>query len=107
MYMDITLRDLEILTFYDSPQLVLGKCEKGCNYLCLAYDLDNYLCVKVGENDLLDFKEGKVDLLSLYINTEDGYYVGEFDIEGNLKLVIKLRTVSKAMLPESGFYLKP
>lgn len=107
MYMDITLRDLEILTFYDFPQLVLGKCEKGCNYLCLDYGPDNYLCVKVGENDLLDFKEGKVDLLSLYINAEDGYYAGEFDIEGNLKLVTKLRTVSKAMLPESGFYLKP
>ena len=101
--MDI-IRVVEVLAFYDFPQLFIGLGENS-KYLCLSYSVDNCLCIEVNEEDMQRFKNNEVDLLTLYFEALN-YYTGDWK-DTNLIIISKLvGSVDKDMLPDPGFYYK-
>ena len=68
----IRLKFIEVIVFYEVPQIFIATDIFDTKYLCLLYpsddDLDyRYLAVKISENRLSQFKGQNIDLLSISI----------------------------------------
>ena len=78
----IQLKFIEVIVFYEIPQVFVATDIFGANYLCLLYPHDDescykYLAVRISEKRLNLFKGQIIDLLSIYKNPEDNSY---FDV---------------------------
>lgn len=107
------LKTLEVLVFYDVPQVFTARDDFGTKYLCMLYSYDaeecyKYLAVKITENRLGLFKGGIIDLLSIYNKPEaPGFFdVSVYANEGIMATEIDSAMITQDMLPEPGFYCK-
>lgn len=78
----IRLNFIEVIVFYEVPQIFIATDIFDTRYLCLLYPHDNELCykylaVRISEKRLNLFKGQVIDLLSIYQEPEDGSY---FDV---------------------------
>lgn len=109
---DIELMD--ILEYYDTPQLFVAKFEDSESYLiCMLENIDEnkgcmFLGVKVSKESLKSFYRGEIDLRSIFVNpefsqpffkvTENGCeYVAEW---------IPEKALSEEELPGNGYYFE-
>lgn len=105
------LEIIEILSFYELPQIVVARNVFGTQFLMLLESDETelgiqYLSVPISNEKLNLFKGKKIDLLSIYTNPEfDQYYLmytkgkNEFQVQE-----ISIEHISKDMLPLEGFY---
>lgn len=106
------LKILEVLVFYDVPQVFTAMDIFGTKYLCMLYSCDDeyhkYLAVKISETRLDLFKGGIIDLLSIYNKPEaPGFFdVSVYANEEIMATEIDYAMVNQDMLPEPGFYCK-
>ena len=78
----IRLNFIEVIVFYEVPQIFIATDIFDTKYLCLLYPHDDELCykylaVRISEKRLNLFKGQIIDLLSIYQDPEDGCY---FDV---------------------------
>ena len=104
----LQLELVEILDFYDRPQIILAKDKNNIKYIgVLQPDGQGYLFVKIKDQDLDKFKCGKIDLLSVLIN-KSNYFIAKFKHRSSKLLSgkeISKNKIDSSMLPDSGFYL--
>lgn len=111
--MSIKINPIEILVYYDGPEIFLSKDQVGTMYLCMLCDIDGnqkkFLCAPISDKRYLQFFCGDKDLRSIFETTETGKIFltsidGE-DIE-ELDLVdISSDEIKEEWLPEEGFLL--
>ncbi len=98
---------LEILDFYDVPQLFVAKDAVDTLYLCLFYgfdDEDRQLCIAVSISGgrLNDFLTGHIDLRQIYLEPEQSLF--DVIVDGNvIEAVIRNEAPSDEMLPDEGY----
>ena len=107
----IQLKFIEVIVFYEIPQVFVATDIFGANYLCLLYPYDDetcykYLAVRISEKRLNLFKGQKIDLLSIYKKPEDNSYLDVIVRGANDILAIPLESikVQPFMLPDEGFF---
>ena len=108
----VQLKFIEVIVFYEIPQVFVATDIFGANYLCLLYPYDDetcykYLAVRISEKRLNLFKGQKIDLLSIYKKPEDNSYLDVIVRGANDILAIPLESikVQPFMLPDEGFFL--
>lgn len=107
------LHILQILVYYDIPEIFIATDEVGTKFLSLLVDVDNesmlYMSTAISANRLTEFINGRVDLRDIFLTPETNQ-IYSFDkiaenIEANLFNGAKL---PEEYLPEVGFkYKKP
>lgn len=104
----IQLELIEILDFYDLPQIILTKDKNNIKYIgVLQLNGEDYLFTKIKDQDLKQFKYGEVDLLSVLIN-KSNYFIAKFNYKSSKLLSGKeicINEINSSMLPDPGFYL--
>ena len=107
----IQLKFIEVIVFYEIPQVFVATDIFGANYLCLLYPYDDetcykYLAVRISEKRLNLFKGQKIYLLSIYKKPEDNSYLDVIVRGANDILAIPLESikVQPFMLPDEGFF---
>lgn len=101
---------MQMLEFYDVPQILTATDATGMRYLCTLYAHNanecNYLGVQVSEPRLNAFIGGQLDLRSAYTDpeVENALYIVKMQ---NAKLVattlLTPQTLQEKMLPEAGY----
>lgn len=86
----IRLNFIEVIVFYEVPQIFIATDIFDTKYLCLLYPHDDELCyrylaVKISEKRLNLFKGQVIDLLSIYQTPEDGCY---FDVVVKRQMIL-------------------
>ena len=108
-----TLQLIDILVFYDIPQLFIAKFEDSdINLICMLEDVGRetgecqYLGVCVSPSRLEDFLSGKIDLRDAFTDTEfDMPFYDVAERGGRLEAEqLTLNNISEDKLPEAGFY---
>lgn len=89
----IRLNFIEVIVFYEVPQIFIATDIFDTKYLCLLYPHDDELCykylaVRISEKRLNLFKGQIIDLLSIYQDPEDGCY---FDVVVKMQMILLLR----------------
>ncbi|MFW5871885.1 MAG: DUF6575 domain-containing protein [bacterium] len=107
------LHILQILVYYDIPEIFIATDEVGTKFLCLLVDVDNesilYISTAISANRLTEFINGRVDLREIFVSPESNL-IYSFDkisesIEANL---FDREKLPEEYLPEVGFkYEKP
>lgn len=101
------LHILQILVYYDIPEIFIATDEVGTKFLCLLVDVDNesilYISTAISANRLTEFINGRVDLREIFVSPETNL-IYSFDkisenIEANLFDGEKL---PEEYLPEVG-----
>lgn len=107
----IQLKFIEVIVFYEIPQVFVATDIFGANYLCLLYPHDNescykYLAVRISEKRLNLFKGQIIDLLSIYKNPEDNSYfdVAVKDANDIIATPLEAINIQPSMLPDEGFF---
>lgn len=107
----IRLKFIEVIVFYEVPQIFIATDIFDTKYLCLLYPSDDdlyyrYLAVKISENRLNQFKGQNIDLLSIYKDPEDRCYFDVVVKDANDITAISLEAdrIQPFMLPDEGFY---
>lgn len=105
----LQLKLIEILSFYDIPQIILAKDKNNIKYIgVLQSNGQDYLFVKIENQDLEQLKCGEIDLLSVLTN-KSNYFIAKLK-SGSSKILsgkeISINKINTSMLPDSGFYLK-
>lgn len=107
----IRLKFIEVIVFYEVPQIFIATDIFDTKYLCLLYPHDDefcykYLAVKISEKRLNLFKGQSIDLLSIYKEPEDGSYFDVVVKEANDIIATPLAPdqIQSFMLPDEGFY---
>ena len=105
---------MDIVEYYDVPQLFVAKFEDSESYLiCMLEDINVnesciFLGVKVSKERLNDFYRKEIDLRSIFVNPEfehpffkvtenKGEYIAEW---------IPEKTLSEEELPEKDYYFE-
>ena len=105
----LQLKLIEILDFYDIPQIILAKDKNNIKYIgVLQSNGQGYLCVKIENQDLEQLKCGKIDLLSVLIS-KSNYFIVKPEHRSSKILSgkeISINKINISMLLDSGFYLK-
>lgn len=108
-----TLQLIDILVFYDIPQLFIAKFEDSdINLICMLEDVGRetgecqYLGVCVSPSRLENFLLGKIDLRDAFTDTEfDMPFYDVAERGGRLEAEqLTLNNISEDKLPEAGFY---
>ena len=107
----IRLKFIEVIVFYEVPQIFIATDIFDTRYLCLLYPHNEELCykylaVRISEKRLNLFKGNIIDLLSIYKTPEDNE---DFDVvvkEANdiTAIPISANQIQPFMLPDDGFY---
>ncbi len=106
----IRLNFMEVIVFYEVPQIFIATDLFATKYLCLLYPHDEscykYLAVRISEDRLNSFKGKNIDLLSIYKNPEDDNYfdVAVKDANDIIATPLEKNNIQDFMLPEAGFY---
>lgn len=107
----IRLNFIEVIVFYEVPQVFIATDVFGTKYLCLLYPNDDesyykYLAVRISEKRLNLFKGNVIDLLSIYKTPEDNNYFDVIVKEANdiTAKHIAANQIQPFMLPDDGFY---
>ena len=107
----IQLKFIEVIVFYEIPQVFVATDIFGANYLCLLYPHDDescykYLAVRISEKRLNLFKGQIIDLLSIYKNPEDNSYfdVAVKDANDIIATPLEAINIQPSMLPDEGFF---
>lgn len=107
----IRLNFIEVIVFYEVPQVFIATDIFDTKYLCLLYPHDDglcykYLAVRISEKRLNLFKGGVIDLLSIYKTPEDNNYFDVVVKEANdiTATPIAADQIHSSMLPDEGFY---
>lgn len=107
------LKILQILVYYDIPEIFIATDEVGTRFVCLLVDLDNntvlYISTAISSNRLTDFINGKEDLREIFINPETNQiYIFDELSEVIIAQVYENDNLPEDYLPEVGFkYKKP
>lgn len=109
IYIMLQLKLIEILSFYDIPQIILAKDKNNIKYIgVLQPNGQDYLFVKIENQDLEQLKCGEIDLLSVLTN-KSNYFIAKLKSRSSKILSgkeISINKINTFMLPDSGFYLK-
>ncbi len=107
----IRLNFIEVIVFYEVPQIFIATDIFNAKYICLLYPHDDescykYLAVRISEKRLNLFKGNIIDLLSIYKKPEDNNY---FDVvireaDDIIATPIAANQIQSFMLPDDGFY---
>lgn len=104
----LQLKLIEILDFYDLPQIILTQDKDNIKYIgVLQPNEESYLFVKIKDETLNQFKCGKIDLLSILIN-RPSYFIANFNSKSSKLLSgkeISANEINRFMLPDPEFYL--
>lgn len=107
----IRLKFIEVIVFYEVPQIFIATDIFDTRYLCLLYPHNEELCykylaVRISEKRLNLFKGNIIDLLSIYKTPEDNEYFDVVVKEANDITAIPISTnqIQPFMLPDDGFY---
>lgn len=106
----IPLKFMEVIVFYEVPQVFIATDIFATKYLCLLYPHDEpcykYLAVRISEDRLNLFKGKTIDLLSIYKSPEDGNYFDVVVKKANdiTATPLEKNSIQDFMLPEEGFY---
>lgn len=103
---------VEVLEYYDVPQIVVATDVTGTHYLCTLFRDSGsegyfYLGVQLSEPRLMAFEGGQLDLRSVYLHPEVDNALYLVVAQGGGLVASKLlqpQDVTEEMLPESGFY---
>lgn len=102
---------INILEFYDVPQIVTATDATGTYYLCTLFeqatDGYKYLGVQISEHRLMAFIGGQLDLRDAYLHPEVENAVYVIDAQdGKLSATTLLQPeeVKEEMLPEAGYF---
>lgn len=102
------LRLLEILDFYDEPQLFVALDAIGTLYLCLAYDNEDNrsrcIASNISNHRLNDLMTGHIDLRSIFLEPELSLF--DVIVDGCIiEATNRLEAPTDEMLPDEGYYL--
>lgn len=107
------LNILQILVYYDFPEIFIAIDEVGTNYLCLLVNTDQgnitYIATAISSKRLSGFINGNIDLRDIYELPEikEWYYFNQVDGSINAELW-QDGNIQESFLPEKGFfYHKP
>ena len=107
----IRLKFIEVIVFYEVPQIFIATDIFDTRYLCLLYPHNEELCykylaVRISEKRLNLFKGNIIDLLSIYKTPEDNEYFDVVVKEANdiTAIPISANQIQPFMLPDNGFY---
>ena len=107
----IRLKFIEVIVFYEVPQIFIATDIFDTRYLCLLYPHNEELCykylaVRISEKRLNLFKGNIIDLLSIYKTPEDNEYFVVVVNEANdiTAIPISANQIQPFMLPDDGFY---
>lgn len=107
----IRLNFIEVIVFYEVPQIFIATDIFDTKYLCLLYPHDDELCykylaVRISEKRLNLFKGQIIDLLSIYQDPEDGCYFDVVVKDANdiIATPLPANQIQPFMLPDDGFY---
>ena len=107
----IRLKFIEVIVFYEVPQIFIATDIFDTRYLCLLYPHNEELCykylaVRISEKRLNLFKGIIIDLLSIYKTPEDNEYFDVVVKEANdiTAIPISANQIQPFMLPDDGFY---
>lgn len=108
-----TLQILQILVYYDIPEIFIATDEVGTKFICLLVDADNksilYISTAISSTRLTSFINGNEDLREIFINPETKH-IYSFDKISDLiqATIFKGGELPEEFLPEVGFkYKKP
>jgi hypothetical protein len=107
------LHILQILVYYDVPEIFIATDEVGTKFICLLVDLDHksisYISTAISANRLSEFINGNEDLREIFIKPETNQIYSFNNISENIEAVLLENAVlPEEFLPESGFkYKKP
>lgn len=109
-----TIKLVEILNYYEVPQIFLGEYDSGIPCVCTLYDDTDedcfkYVGVEISMSRLKELLCGKIDLRNIYINHEQKcslliVYVKYQSITAE---EIPDSDLEECMLPEEGYYFNP
>ena len=107
----IRLKFIEVIVFYEVPQIFIATDIFDTRYLCLLYPHNEELCykylaVRISEKRLNLFKGNIIDLLSIYKTPEDNEYFDVVVKEANdiTAIPISANQIQPFRLPDDGFY---
>ncbi len=107
------LQILQILVYYDIPEIFIATDEVGTKFICLLVDVDNesilYISTAISSNRLTEFINGNEDLREIFVNPETNQ-IYSFDNISDIIEASALENIelSEDYLPEAGFkYKKP
>lgn len=107
------LHILQILVYYDVPEIFIATDEVGTNFICLLVDVDNesisYISTAISANRLSEFINGNEDLREIFTNPETNQIYSFNSISDTIEAsLLENPKLSEEYLPESGFkYKKP
>ena len=103
---------INILEYYDVPQILVAADATGTNYLCTLYKNDTeegylYLGVQISEPRLMAFVGGQLDLREAYVHpeVENALYVVTAKQEVlTATIILQPKDLTEDMLPEAGYF---
>lgn len=105
---------IQILEYYDVPQILTAADVTGTRYLCTLFEKTSegydYLGVQISEPRLMAFVGGQLDLRDAYLHPEvdNALYLVEASREQlTAKTLLEPSAVTDSMLPEQGYYYDP
>ena len=103
---------INILEYYDVPQILVAADATGTNYLCTLYKNDtesgyHYLGVQISEPRLIAFIGGQLDLRDAYVHPEVENAL--YDVIAKQEVltattILQPQDISEDMLPEAGYF---
>ncbi len=109
-----TIKLVEILNYYEVPQIFLGVNDSGIPCVCTLYDDTDedcfiYVGVEISMSRLNELLCGKIDLRNIYTNHEQKCSL--------LRVYVRYQSITaeempdsdleERMLPEDGYYFNP
>lgn len=106
---------IQVLVFYDVPQIFVAVDATGTHYLCTLFsDAGDeghcYLGVQISESRLTEFTLGKLELRMAYTHPEVDNALYQVVARQEMLQATALQqpdAVSEAMLPEAGYFFSP
>lgn len=109
--MTIKLKIMQILVYYDIPEIFIATDEVGTKFICLLVDDDDesflYISTAISSKRLSDFINGLVDLREIYVSPE----INQIYSFNNISETIEATSfhdlvLPNEYLPEPGFKYK-
>lgn len=107
------LQILQILVYYDIPEIFIATDEVGTKFLCLLVDFDEeivlYISTPISINRLTEFINGRVELRDIFVNPETNQIYSFNNVSETIEAdLIDGINLPEEYLPEIGFkYEKP
>lgn len=102
---------IDILEFYDVPQILTATDATGTNYLCTLFGHSangyQYIGVQISEPRLMAFVGGQLDLRDAYLHPEvdNALYLVEAKQDVlTATTMLQPSEITEEMLPDTGYY---